>query len=103
MWEKIRKMTFIPEEDDQINNQITKLDRFVQTFNLPNSQIHFQPKKIKSIDKGVVTLWGLEGSSNMHINFRISEDIFYKMVENQPEQTKFLLENYYKDKGEISN
>ncbi len=85
------------------NNNKERLDKFVQTFNLPNSQMHFQPKKIKSIENGIVTLWGLEGSSNMHINLKLPEDIFYKNIEKHPEQTQFLLDDYHnKEQGEIS-
>lgn len=70
-------------------------DRFIKTFNMPGSQMHFRPDRIIEMDDDRVTMQGVEGSSNNKVNVVMLRSVFDTMVENQP-KARFLVDNWNK-------
>lgn len=87
-----------PDDDLKPVDITTKMESFVKTFNLPNSQMHYRPDRILELNKDEVLLQGVEGSTNMKIKVKMLRSMFDTMIENNP-KARFLIEDWNKTGG----
>ena len=74
-----------------------KQQQFVMKYNLPNGgQMHFRPDKITHADLVVVTLQGVESSSNTQVDVNLPTRVFKKIVADHPE-SQFLINEWNKN------
>ena len=69
-------------------------EKFIKTFNLPNSQMHYRPDRILELNETEVLLEGVEGSTNMNIRVKMLRGMFDTMIENNP-KAKFLINDWW--------
>lgn len=74
----------------------SKEDRFIKTFNLPNSQMHYRPDRILELSPTEVLLEGVEGSTNMKIKVKMLRSMFDTMIQNNT-NSRFLVEEWNKN------
>jgi len=99
----------VTNTQDNDGNKTTRENKFIKRFNLPNSQMHYKPTHIISMDDGEVMMGGIDGLTNMKVNVKVTRSLFDSMLENYPE-SKFLLDNWNNkdiinnnDKGDKGN
>ena len=80
-----------PDDDLKPENK----DKFIKTFNLPNSQMHYRPDSILELNKDEVLLDGVEGSTNMKIKVKMLRSMFDTMIQNNP-KARFLVDDWNK-------
>lgn len=74
-----------------------ELDKFAGTWNVPNSPMHFKMEKILEIRDEMMTLQGREGKTNNIRIIKVPEVIFNRILDQYPEQTAFLMRDYYRE------